>query len=96
MSDPAPLAEDISGTNENTLPAWIEPNVTLWDMMSMVANKVNNITYHKTNEELENAILLARNENRAIPEVEGNDKEYHGLGHGIEGITPDSYLVGFP
>ena len=27
ISDPAPFAEDISGTNEKTLPAWMELNV---------------------------------------------------------------------
>jgi len=62
-------------------------------MMSRVANKVTNTTYHKTNEELENGILLARNKKRAIPEDEGDDKECHGLGQGIEGITPDGYSV---
>ena len=29
-SDLAPLAKEMSGTNENTLPAWIAPNVMFW------------------------------------------------------------------
>jgi len=34
MSEPAPLADEISGTKENTFPAWIAPKVVLFEKIT--------------------------------------------------------------
>ncbi len=57
MSEAAPRADEMSGTNVKTLPAWMDPNTVACSMVSHV--KLMSIpTYHESNEKLFRGELL--------------------------------------
>ena len=55
MSEPALLAEEMSGTKENTLPTWMAPKVVLCEKKKMkkVIQQRTDLKYHKSDEEFE-------------------------------------------
>lgn len=58
MSEPAPLADEISGTKENTLPACIAPKVVLWEENDEQSyRRKKELIYHESDEELESGSL---------------------------------------
>jgi hypothetical protein len=80
MLEPAPHAEEISGTKANTFPACVAPNVVLYQFVKKSnMNHSHNETHHQTNEERRYTKLFARHEGGTIPENKRDDVEGHGL-----------------
>ena len=46
-------------------------------------------TYHECDKEVESGDFSVRNENRAVPEDEGDYEEGYGLGESVDSVTKD-------